>query len=312
MQAKNMLRRAVVGCDLGGTYIKMALVTEGRIVFGPFVHRLEQAEKLDPEVLVSRIQGMFHTCEDKSGSVTMTSFGVCCPGLVDNKRNTVVYSRNLNLKRFDIGAKIREFSNLDVVVENDSKAAALGELTYGSAKGAKDLIYLTLGTGLGGALILDGKLHRGLNNAAGEFGHMSLDAFGDDDPNCNNVGCVHQYVSGKGVEQATGMSYEQIVAGARLGNWKRLDILAKSMNYLSIEITNLVNAFDPELVVIGGGNMGKAHDLLWPLLASAYKHRAPSYTPRRAKLAMAKLYDREGRDLSGIFGVALLASGRIS
>jgi len=216
---------------------------------------------------------------------------------------------------------VREKYGVNTFLINDADAAALGEHRFGAGKGVNTLIYLTVSTGIGGGIIIKGKLHTGLHGSAGEIGHMTIDVNGPK-CNCGNVGCLETLASGKAmakeairrVSQGEKSSLTEIVGGkienitaeevslaAQGGDSLALEVISKVASYLGVGMVNLVNIFDPEMIIVGGG-MTKMGDLLLSPARQVVRERAFTLSAQAVRIVPAKLGDD-----AGVLGAAVFA-----
>jgi glucokinase-like ROK family protein len=247
--------------------------------------------------------------------------GVGIPGLVDVSSGTLLFAPNL--KWHDVPLRevfSREF-DVPVFVDNDANVAALGERYFGAAQGSKDFIYLSVGVGLGGGIVLDGQLYRGIGGYAGEIGHMTITSNGER-CNCGNRGCWETLVSQtavvnrvrKAVEAGNASQVSQlverrperisipiIVEAAAEGDKVARQALEETGDYLGIGIANLINAFNPELIIFGGV-MSLASDYLLPAIERTLEERSLAWLRRMVRV-MASSY---GPDACVMGGVALV------
>jgi glucokinase len=246
---------------------------------------------------------------------------VTAPGTVDFDRGILHQPPNLpGWDAVPLGRLLGERLERPVFVENDANAAAYGEWRYGAAVGLRHLIYLTVSTGIGAGLILNGQMYRGADGAAGELGHTTVDVNGPPH-NCGMVGCVEVLASGTAIGR---MAHDAVAAGrssvlARLaaqsgeltaievdhaaddGDPVAQEILARASHYLGVGLANYINIFNPEAIVIGGGVTRIGRQLLDPSFALA-KSRAFRLPAERVRLLLAAL---DGR--AEVLGVAALA-----
>lgn len=211
--------------------------------------------------------------------------GVGLPGLVDVTKGELKFAPNLNWRDVALKAKWSEKYGLPVFVENEANAAALGEYYYGAAMGVKDFLYLSAGVGLGGGIVLDGHLFRGSGGYAGEIGHMTIDPHGKL-CSCGKRGCWETFVSPRAIEQQVNeligqgsesilremqnvssgaLQFEQIIKAARRGDVIAKEAVNQAAWYLGIGVSNLVNVFNPQLIILGGA-LRSASDLLRPVV----------------------------------------------
>ncbi len=313
-----------LGIDLGGTNIAVGVVdTEtGAIVKKGSVPTLasRHADEImkDMAALCKKLaEEMGITIDD------MAYAGIAAPGTIDNETGTVIYSNNIKMDNYPIAAKLMEYSGVKkVYCENDANAAAYGEAAYGASKGTKHSVMITLGTGLGGGVIVDGKLVTGINAAGAELGHTVI-SVGGLSCTCGRRGCWEAYSSATGLINMTKRKLEKAnknetvmfemvekdgkVSGRTAFNaMKAGDTLGKEvvdeyLLYLAEGITNMINIFQPEVVVIGGGVCNEKEHLVEPLKALVDKGNYYKGETLRTQIKVAEL----GND-AGIIGAAML------
>ena len=196
--------------------------------------------------------------------------GVGCPGLIDPKSGMVKKSPNLpNLPHFPLRERLQSLLGLDVEIQNDANAAALGEFLFGPSKGINNLILLTLGTGVGGGIVADGHLLQGVDNAAGELGHVKVEFTNGHPCACGKTGCLEAYAGAAGIARiandvgaavgttsaagATHFDTHVLADAAKAGDAAAKKTFFIVGQYLGRAIANLIDTFNPEKVVIGGG-----------------------------------------------------------
>lgn len=265
-----------VGVDVGGSRMAGALVDldrEGRVL----ERREVPTPALDPEATVRAIVAL---ARELAGGEGVAAVGVAAAGMVD-RQGVIRYAPNIAWRDLPVAHRVRAEVELPVRVENDATAAAWGEFRFGAGRGVRDLLMVTVGTGIGGGIVLNGELVRGANGFAAEVGHIVVEP-GGPRCGCGNLGCWEQVASGRTIarlgreaarerlsreilelaggdpEQVTG---EVVTRAARAGDPVALRILAEVGRRLGQGIAGLVNVLDPELVVVGGG-ASEAGDLL--------------------------------------------------
>jgi glucokinase len=250
-------------------------------------------------------------------------FGI--PSLMDRTRAVSQWSNHLDLDDVAFRDLMSERLGLPVYVENDANAALLAEREYGAARGASDALLLTLGTGIGGALSLGGRLHRGATGSAGELGHVVVDMNGPPCPGkCPNRGCLEVMASGNAIgregeaaarsapESALGQALAagRVVSGALVtefahdGDPVAQGVLTLVGRRLGVGLASLVNAFDPEVIVIGGGAIAADEMLLEPARGEMWTRALP---PPRDSVRVVRAHFGEE---AGMLGAALVALGR--
>ena len=308
--------RRVIGIDAGGTKLLGGVVDESLAVHHR-VHRLwrgaDRSETID--IFVAAVEEIRAAAPD----VDAVGFGI--PALVD-ARGAVVWSNHLPIDGIPFAQVMSERLGLPVVIDNDSNAAIVAEHRHGAARGYDDALLLALGTGIGGGLVIGGRLYRGARGFAGELGHIPLDIHGEDCPgDCPGRGCFETLVSGRAIGVAAeraGREQPESTFGRLLadhgeirgglvaelahdGDGQARAVLAEVGARLGIGIAGLVNALDPGVVVIGGGAVGAGDLLLDPARAMLAERALPPGAQPPPVLPA-----RFGGE-SGMLGAALLA-----
>lgn len=317
-----MKQRMYLGIDIGGTNIKLALVSSTGSVLKRGV--IETSAGLGPRCAMRRIR----TAVDAFAGAgeNLTAVGMGCAGLVDADRGMLLSSPNLpKWKNSRLARIAQEELGVQTYVDNDVNTAAYGEYMCGSGRGCRNLICITLGTGVGGGIVSDGKLLRGTANYAGEVGHMSVNL---DGPRCKcgNRGCLEAYVGknalvrsarsklgskagsvlGKLSErQKRGLTPKMIFHAAQRGDRVAKEVLNEAAVYLGTAIASLVNIFNPEVIAIGGGISG-AFDFMKPRLEKVVQSRAFKESASMVRICRSEL----GNDASTV-GAALLAKDQM-
>jgi glucokinase len=255
----------------------------------------------------------------------ITAVGVGSPGPVDAAEGLVVAPPNLpGWDRVPLRQTIEDALGIPTYLENDANAAALGENVFGAGRGTKEMIYMTVSTGVGGGFIFGGKLYGGASGAAAEVGHMTILPRGPH-CGCGNRGCLEAVASGTAIaregrelllrdvptliaELAGGdpdlVSAKVVAQAAQQGDAEAEEIIYEAMSYLGVGVANLVNLLNPELIVIGGGltNMG---DALFGAVRRAVDRRTFPIAAQRVRIVPAELGDRVG-----VLGAAAVAMQR--
>ncbi len=238
---------------------------------------------------------------ERSG-VKVKAIGAGCPGPLDSKKGIVLSPPNLpDWRGVRLKKIIERRFRVHVVVENDANCAGLGEAMNGAGRGSSSMVLLTLGTGIGSAIVLDGKLWTGKGGFASEFGHVSINLNGPR-CNCGNRGCLEMYASATAVvrrRKAAGkMTAEDIYKAAEKGDRISRRIVDETAVYLGAAIANIINALDPETIVLAGG-MAKAGKVFFGKVKKAAKERALREAYKGVRIVPAAL----GED-AGIIGAA--------
>ena len=231
-----------VGIDVGGTKCHGVRVDVNGEV-------LAEVRYPTPPVaeLVPLLADMFH----ELGGTTALGIGV--PGLI-TPEGVVKASPNMpGAFNVPVGPQLREQLAIAVHVENDATMAAFGEWKAGAARGAENAVMVTLGTGIGGGIVMSGKLQRGANGFAGEIGHMVVQRDGDECV-CGRRGCWERYASGSALKMLSGgFSGEEVFAAAVAGDAKALEVVDAYAQWIAVGLASLTNICDPEIIVLGGG-----------------------------------------------------------
>lgn len=306
--------QAIIGIDLGGTTIKMGLVDHS----GRILHFLESPTPVKegyPSVLQVFDQ-LSHRLMKESGYEweNITGAGIGIPAFLDFSTGTVVEAVNLSWYQVSLQADIERIWHVPVQIENDANAAALGELWIGAGKGASSLICLTLGTGIGGGVIINGDIYHGVNGSAGEVGHITVRENGGRTCNCGRKGCLETEASATAIvrnamEQVHRMSsgalkeaYERmgktltaktIVDLAKEGDATCHMIITKAGTVLGKALGNMCFLLNPEMIVIGGG-LSYAGDILFDPVKEAFADAVIPRVRENTRIVPAKLGNRAG------------------
>ena len=274
--------RAVLSLDIGGTKLAVAVVTEDGRTHALTVEPMRREE--GPTVIVPRLFEMGHRAIAASGipAAEIAAVGISCGGPLDASAGVLTGPLHLpgwiDLPIVQLAES--EFG-LPAVLENDATAGALGEFRYGAARDASTMVYLTISTGIGGGAVIDGRLHRGAAGNGGEFGHVMVRT-GGRLCLCGRRGCLEGYASGtsiaararEAVIERGGASVlstlpevraEHVVAAAAAGDPLATELWEETIDVLSIAVTDLVNVFEPDLVVLGGGVTRSGDALIVPV-----------------------------------------------
>jgi len=318
-----MSRRPAIGIDIGGTKVAGGLVD----VDGHITHRARRDtphRSKSPSVVEDTIVEVVAELMQVLGPETVAAVGIGAAGFVAADRATVVFAPHLSWRHEPLQEALHKRIALPIFVDNDANAAAWAEWKFGAAQGETHLMMITLGTGIGGGILIHGQVQRGRFGIAGEFGHMQV-VPGGHRCECGNRGCWEQYASGNAlvrearslfsanspiasdlldrVEGVPGnLTGPLITQAARDGDPTACELLAEIGHWLGVGIANLAAAFDPGTFVIGGG-MSAAGDLLLASARDTFKRRLTGrgYRPE-ARIVAAAL----GND-AGLIGAADLA-----
>jgi len=240
--------KLAMGIDLGGTAIKAGIYTaDGNLVKS--TSRPTPRPATPEAVLITLVDLIQHL--DPTGEVP--SIGIGVPGITDRAGRIVKTAINLDhWHHIPLAEQIEQLTNRSAVLANDANCAGLGEVWLGAARGFADVLMLTLGTGVGGAIILDGQLLVGQGGAAAELGHIGLNMQGPA-CNCGSRGCLEQYVAAPAIERLTGYTPKVLGELAAEGNLEALGAWSQIGSYLGVGLASLAYVFAPQAIVIGGG-----------------------------------------------------------
>ncbi len=256
-----MEQSRVIGVDVGGTKILAAVVSRD----GSVGARLEcPSDHSSQDALLAGLDSLVEELCGAEPDVRAIGFGI--PSRINQQAGRAIKSVNIPLEDVDFRDRMRERHGLPVAIDNDANAAAIAEWQAGAARGAGNVVMLTLGTGVGGGLILDGKPYRGATGSGAELGHIVLEP-GGPPCGCGGFGHLESFAAGPAADRAARSLYghaadaHELVRRGRAGEPEAVEALAGIGRYLGAGIATFVNVFEPELVVVGGG-FGEAGELL--------------------------------------------------
>ena len=314
-----------IGIDLGGTNIAVGLVDESMSIIEK--QSMPTLSERAPEAIVDDMAELCRRVAAAKG-VPMTeiaSVGVASPGIADDATGRVEYANNLPFRKFPLAALIRErLGNVEVHIANDANAAAWGEAVAGAAKGTSDSVMITLGTGVGGGVIINNRILTGFNNAGAELGHIVI-AAGGRQCSCGRLGCWEAYSSATALINMTREKLEECrlkgrktlikdiarergkingrtaCDAMRAGDEAAAEVFRMYVYYLACGLVNIVNIFQPEVISLGGGISNEGDFLLKPLIPMVRKEQYGGGIVSETEIRIAKL----GND-AGIVGAAML------
>lgn len=316
-----------IGIDLGGTSIQTAAVRDGEVLAA---NKSKTKADQGSDVVIERIAATVESVrEDLDDPDAVQGICIGAPGTFDPATGVVHTAPNLGWSDFPLAARLREATGLPVVVDNDVNVGAIGEHVHGAGRGALHLAALFVGTGIGGALIVDGSPHGGFRGAAAEFGHMVAVPGGRTCP-CGREGCFEAYASKTAMEtlvrEKIAAGHESVVPSIIESKGKdritssvieaaleeddavMTEVVRDAQFHLAILTANVVNAFDPQVVVFGGGiveRLGK--DFVAPIAREAREHFLLRQGAERIAIVPAALGDH-----AGTIGAATIAARRFS
>ena len=306
-----------IGIDLGGTNIAAGVVSEdGKILVKDSIPTGRERDVTD---IIKDMANLALKITNDAGltPADIKSVGIGCPGTVDSEKGVVVYANNLKMDKTPVSAEFKKIFDVPVYLENDANAAAYGEYVASGEK-VGCYVFMTLGTGVGGGIILDGKIYRGFNCAGGEIGHTSIVM--DGKPcTCGRRGCFEAYASVTALIEQTKEKMAQCpdsimhkwvkekgkVSGrtafdcAKQGDKAAIQVRDTYIRYVAEGMSNIINIFQPEMFVIGGGISKEGDVLLEPIKEYVNKNDYNRYMPK-TRIEIAKLFGD-----AGIVGAAL-------
>ncbi len=313
-----MDKKYYVGIDLGGTFIKGGIVDElGNVICETKVPT--ESEKGGGRV-ATNIATLAKTLLAQAGLTTadVEGLGMGVPGMIDGKAGNVIYSNNLKWTDFRVGEEVAKQTGLKVKIANDANVAALGEVKFGAAKDYDDVIMLTLGTGVGGGIVVGGKLIEGNHGAGAELGHSVIE-MGGEACTCGRKGCLEAYASATAIIRDTKRAMEahkdskmweigslDKVTGKTAFDYKESDVYAKAVveKYiyaLACGIINFANIFRPQAVLLGGGVCAQGDALVKPLQEILDREIFAGSMGPRVPILIAEL-----ENSAGVLGAAAL------
>ncbi|HQU84876.1 MAG TPA: ROK family protein [Pyrinomonadaceae bacterium] len=310
------MKKLVLATDLGGTNLRMAAVDQAGSILYRTKHETPKSERADE--IVNALVLAARECQEKTAKKgKIESIGAAVPATINSAEGVIMKAPNLPaLDGFRLSAIVASELNIPVVLENDANAAAIGENWLGASKDYKNSICVTLGTGVGGGIIIDGKIVRGIDGTAGEIGHICVEPFGAP-CGCGSRGCVEQYSSATAIVRLTRDLENQypksilqnknkltsldVYEAGKNGDELALEVFRQMGFYLGIALGGLINVLNPEVIVIGGG-AAAGWDLFIGHLEDQIRKRAFREPAERAKLVRAQLDDD-----AGILGAAFQA-----
>lgn len=309
-----------IGIDIGGTNIGAGLVDKDYNI----IHKIEipteahRGYKFIESKIIKLIEKLISKADSKGEKVDFIGIGI--PGISDINGEIVISSHNLKWNNVNLGINLKKRFSIEVHIENDATLAGIAESTLGVSKGYKSSIFITIGTGIGGGIIIDNKIYTGSHGVGSEIGHMII---GENfyDCNCGNNGCLETFASSTAMEKYIVKKIEEgykdtmvldhvtsiedidarlIFQCAKAGDELSNKVVDRMIKYLTIGITNLINILDPEIIVLGGG-VAKAGEFLLDKINALLPKYILFKEIKHGKIELSKL----GND-AGIIGAAIL------
>ena len=227
------------------------------------------------------------------GREKVRSIAIGAPGPIDLKRGVLVNPPNLPWQNVPLAQLLSRATGAKVNLANDADMAGLGEFHRGAGRGTRNMVYITWSTGVGGGLIVDGRLHRGAHGTAGEIGHMIIDPNGPLD-NCGQHGCLEVFCGGANLAKETGHPASELFAAAARGERHATMVVERAARYMGLALISLTNAIDPEMFVLGGG-VTRSWKLVAPTMLETLRSSPFIKPARRPLVRRARLGDRAGQ-----------------
>ncbi|MFY9618749.1 MAG: ROK family protein [Pyrinomonadaceae bacterium] len=316
--------KLICAVDLGGTNLRAANIDSRGRLHERVKSKTPDSEKA--EDIVNAIVAAVESCavEAAKRAARIDAVSVAVPGSVHAQTRAIVNAPNVPaIVDFGLAEALETKLQRQVLIENDANAAALGEMWQGAARDHHTIVCLTLGTGVGSGIILNGELWRGVDGTAGEIGHTSVDPFGGAKCECGNTGCLEVCASGTAIVRMTreelskhpasrlnsgaaaDLTTREVADAAALGDELAVEIFRRMGTYLGIAAANIVNTLNPEMIVIGGG-VSAAFDLFAETAREEMARRAFPVPAQRCRIVRA-----ECGDDAGLLGAAWLALARV-
>ncbi len=307
-----------IGIDLGGTFIKGGVVDSAGdlLVFDKTPTEVEKGQNCITDNIATLCKGLLRQANIPLEKILGIGMGV--PGMIDAKKGTVIFSGNLHFTNFPIAKLLETRTGLPVKIANDANVATLGEVKFGSGKSYKNAVLLTLGTGVGGGVVIDGKLLEGNRSAGAELGHMVIVA-GGEECTCGRKGCLEAYASATALIRDTKRAMQrdktskmwqigsvEKITGKTAFDYAKKDATANAVvkNYiekLGEGIINFANVFRPEAILLGGGVCAQGDELINPLQTIVNEKIFAGEKGPQVKILQATL-----GNLAGILGASAL------
>ena len=318
----------VVGVDMGGTKILAAVINAK----GEIVQQAKRATKpkKGPEEVIERITRCIREAIDSTElkPSQIRAIGIGSPGPLDPETGVIIFAPNLGWSNVPLKAKLEANLSIPTFVDNDVNVGTLGEYAFGAGRGVKNLVGIFVGTGIGGGIILDGKLFHGVNKTAGEVGHMIVEVKGPR-CGCGNFGCLEAVASRTAITRDLQKAIlkkgkkskltelnggnldlirsKAIARAVKHGDKPTIKVVQRAAKYLGISVASIVHFLNPEMVVLGGGVVEAMGDsLLDPIRHAAAEYALPT-TMDGVQIVAATLGDN-----AGVIGASVLARERLS
>ncbi|MCW2940459.1 MAG: hypothetical protein JWN00_3444 [Actinomycetia bacterium] len=285
----------VVALDVGGTSMKGAVAgRDGTLLL---TERRPTGRERGPEAVIAEILGFAAHLADRAATPPL-ALGLAVPGIVDDANGTAVYSANIGWRDVPMRALAAERLGLPVAVAHDVRTGGLGEAVLGAGRGAGDFLFVPIGTGVCGAVVIGGEPYPGVTGSSGELGHLVVRP-GGELCGCGQRGCVEAYASGSAIARRAGMPAEKVIARAEAGDAAAAAVWEEALDTLADALTISTMLLDPRLILLGGGLAEAGARLTGPLVERLEKRFTFRSPPRVATAALG--------DRAAMLGAAVLA-----
>lgn len=304
----NSQENYVIGIDLGAAFIRGAVSNLNAQIIAE--SRIPTQIESGPQGVIARVADLISDllADSTIERERILGIGLAVSGLIDQPKNIGEFSFDFNWRNVDIETPLGERFDIPVICDNVTRVMALGELWYGIGSSVRNLICVNLGYGIGAGIILDGKPLYGTDGMAGEFGHITVDKDSGVECLCGNTGCLEALASGRGIALAARrrlangetsilrdtcggnvetVTAEMVVDAAKRGDPLAVDLFETAVEYIGIGIAALINLFDPQAVVVGGG-ISRAGDVLFDRLRETVQKRIMLRNTRRVRIVPVK------------------------
>ena len=253
------MKKYILTIDLGGTYLLSALFNKYGVLEDKSIVETHKNKYLNNETQLFSIESFFSIISEKIVNTSIVGIAISIPGIVDESTNIIGEIVNVknNISGVNLKKEIEEKFSIPTIVLNDANSYAISESFSGNGKNYSNVFFINIGTGIGGGLIIDGKLYWGSQGKAGEIGHTTIDTNGAQ-CKCGNRGCLEMYVSGQKIQQVT--------------KNHTLEIPKTIFKILGLGFCNIVNLYDPDVLIIGGGVALKTKNFIEKIFSSSDTH----------------------------------------
>ena len=289
-------KKCAIAIDIGGTNTPVALMdNNAKIIETKNLKTIKDMQDHSKQIIdvIKKFQKKCaeKACGDECEGIQGIGIGV--PGTIDFEKRIVTNASNLRgIKNYPIARILEEATGLQVKLENDANCALIAEHMHGTAKGCSNAIILTLGTGIGGGIMINNKIFHGKDGAAGELGHITINPNGFE-CKCGNKGCLEAYASSKNIARRERRSTFHIFEAAERGDRESKKILGKAGYHIAIGISSFINIFNPDIVIIAGG-FSNATKYFLPIIKREINKRVISEPARNVQIVRAKFGSEAG------------------